>query len=57
MKLLLLVDIDRTARGLHDAVAPNLLNMMLEQAKHEVFTEEEIVDEAVMFYLVTSPQH
>ena len=25
---------------------------LLEQAKHEVFTEEEIVDESVMFYLV-----
>ena len=45
-------DDDGTARGLHDNIAPNLLNMMLEQAKHEVFTEEEIVDESVMFYLV-----
>ena len=47
------VDVDGgAARGMHDSIATNLLNMMLEQAKHEVFTEEEIVDEAVMFYLV-----
>ena len=30
----------------------NLLGMMLEQAKHEVFSDTEILDETVMFYAV-----
>ena len=30
----------------------NLLGMMLEQAKHEVFSDNEILDETVMFYAV-----
>ena len=30
----------------------NLLGMMIEQAKMDVFTDEEILDEVIMFYVV-----
>ena len=33
----------------------NLLGMMLDLAKHEVFTDDEILDEVTMFYVVSHP--
>ena len=34
----------------------NLLGMMLDLAQHEVFTDEEILDEVTMFYVVREQQ-